>query len=206
LEGPMTDPAHLLFPADAPKSQQPPVAGGSAPAAAVPDARKAVEPVPAAGPADAAKPGDAAKLFGAEVSPAEWDSAVERLDTLADAVRLSGGTDRAAALTEASIILAADAEASGMASDDLREIIEHAHAASATLTPMTAEQLADGRAKAMQELADVPAEDIAAAQGLIATLTKQMPSLPYQLEASGLGNNPAFIRAIIKESRRRGYR
>jgi ketosteroid isomerase-like protein len=188
---PMSVDAHLLFPSDAPKgAQQAPAAGGSVPTAAV----KAVEP------------GDAAKLFTSEVSPAEHDGVVERLEVLADAVRLGGDADRAAALTEASVILAADAEAAGMPSDDLRAIMEHAHEASATLTPLTPEQLADGRAKAMQELADVPPEDIAAAQGLIATLSQKMPSLVYQLEATGLGNSPEFIRAVIKESRRRGYR
>jgi len=93
-----------------------------------------------------------------------------------------------------------------MPSDDLQAIIEHAHAASATLTPMTSEQLADGRAKAMQELADVPAEDIAAAQSLIGALSQKMPSLVYQLEATGLGNKPDFVRAVIREAKRRGYR
>lgn len=202
----MTDPAHILFKNDVPAGQQPPSAGGSAPAASVPATGSGGNAAPTAGPADAAKPDAAKVLFGAEPSPAEYDGAVERLEALADAVRLSGGTDRAAALTEASVILAADAEAAGMPSDDLREIMEHAHAASATLTPMTAEQLADGRAKAMEQLADVPPEDIAAAQSLIGALSQKMPSLPYQLEATGLGNKPEFVRAVIREAKRRGYR
>lgn len=200
----MTSDAHILFPNDVPATPQPPVAGGVPATVKVSDVGKAVSPAATAGHADAAEP-DAAKLFASEVSPSEHDGAVERLEVLADAVRLGGDADRASALTEASVILAADAEAAGMPSDDLRAIMEHAHEASATLTPMTPEQLADGRAKAVQELADVPPEDIAAAQALIEALSKKMPSLPYQLEATGLGNRPDFIRSVIKEARRRGY-
>lgn len=207
----MSDAAHILFPDDAPKARQPVVSGDSSPTIRNPvltvvEPVKAVEPTPLAGKVDNAKDGDAAKLFTSEVSPSDLDGAVERLETLADAVRLGGDADRAAALTEASVILAADAEAHGMASDDLREIMEHAHAASATMSPMTPEQLAEGHAKGMKELADVPAADLDLARGLIRKLSEKMPTLPYQLEATGLGNRPDFIRAVIREAKRRGNR
>lgn len=207
----MTDAAHILFPSDAPKPQQSATASDSAPILRNPvvtviEPGKTVEPTPLAGPSDHAKHDDAAKLFASEVGPSDLDGAVERLETLADAVRLGGDADRAAALTEASVILAADAEAHAMPSDDLREIMEHAHAASATMSPMTPEQLADGHAKGMKELADVPAADLDLARGLIMKLSEKMPTLPYQLEATGLGNRPDFIRAVIREAKRRSGR
>ncbi|MCK1492201.1 hypothetical protein IVB14_17675 [Bradyrhizobium sp. 180] len=164
---------------------------------------KTVEPSSSAAPAENAKANDAAKLFASEVNSSALDGAVARLETLADAVRLGGDADRAAALTEASVILAADADTHGMPSDDLREIMEHAHAASATMSPMTPEQLADGQAKGMKELTDVPAADLDLARGLIRKLSEKMPTLPYQLEATGLGNRPDFIRAVIREAKRR---
>ena len=205
----MSNPAYVLFPNDSPKSQQP-AAGGSAPVLSAPvvtvtQPGKAIEPTPPAGLADPTKRDDASALFN-EASPSEWGDAMERLDALADAVRLGGEADRAAALTEASVILAAEAEAHGMPSGDLQVIIEHAHAASATMSPMTPEQLADGHAKGMKELADVPAADLDLARGLIRTLAEKMPTLPYQLEATGLGNNPEFIRSVIREAKRRGFR
>jgi hypothetical protein len=199
--------AHILFKNDIPKSQQPPVAGGSVPTVTVPEAGKAAEPtLPAgpAGPADAAKP-DAAKLFLTEASAAERGSAVERLDTLAEAVRLGGDAERAEALIEAGSMLAAEAQAHGMPSSELQEMVGHLHEASSTLSPMTADQLADGMAKGMAELADVPATDLDLARGLIRRMSEKMPSLPYQLEATGLGNRPDFIRAVIREARRRGH-
>jgi hypothetical protein len=195
--------AYILFPNDAPRSQQPPVVS-IAPTVATPEAGKAVSPAPPAGPADAAKP-DAAKLFPTE-SPAERDSAVERLDTLAEAVRLGGDADRADALIETGSILVAEAQAHGTPSSELQEIIGHVHGASSTLSPMTADQLADGMAKGMKELAEVPAADLDLARGLIRRMSEKMPSLPYQLEATGLGNRPDFIRAVIREAKRRGPR
>lgn len=200
----MSDPAHILFPSDVPATQQPPI-GGSVPAVKVQDASKAGGPASPAGPADAAK-ADAAKLFATEVTPAERDSAVERLDTLADAVRLGGDADRADALIETGSILAAEAQAHGMPSSELQEIIGYVHDASSTLSPMTADQLADGMAKAMKELAEVPAADLDLARGLIRQMSEKMPSLLYQLEATGLGNRPDFIRAVIREAKRRGLR
>lgn len=204
----MTDAAHILFPNDAPKSQQPATGGDSAPILRNPvvtviEPGKTVEPTAPAGPAEDAKREDGADLFPSEVITSDLDSAVERFETLANAVRLGGDADRAAALTEASVILAADADMHGMPSDDLREIMEHAHAASATMSPMTPEQLADGQAKGMNELADVPAADLDLARGLIRKLSEKMPTLPYQLEATGLGNRPDFIRAVIREAKRR---
>lgn len=68
---------------------------------------------------------------------------------------------------------------------------------------MTANQLADGMAKGMKELADVPAADLDLARELIGQMSEKMPSLPYQLEATGLGNRPDFIRAVIREAKRR---
>lgn len=202
----MTDAAHILFPSDAPKASSAPAAGDSAPVlrnpvvtVIEPGKAKAVEPTPPAGQAGP----DAAKLFSTESAPGEYDGATERLDALAEAVRVGGDADRAAALVEAGNVLSTEAKAHGMPSADFGEIMGHIHEASATLSPMTAEQLADGMAKGMADLADVPAADIDLARGLIREMSEKMPSLTYQLEATGLGNRPEFIRAVIREAKRR---
>ena len=194
--------AHVLFPNDRPATTRQPLAPSIAPAVTTPDTGKVVSP---RSPADTAK-SDAAGVFPTEVRPDERDSAVVRLDTLADAVRLGGDADRADALVEAGSILAAEAQSHGMPSADLQEIIGYVHDASSTVSEMTSDQLADGMAKGLRELAEVPAADLDLARGLIRQMSEKMPSLPYQLEATGLGNRPDFIRAVIREAKRRGVR
>lgn len=204
----MSDPAHVLFPSDAPNA--PAVAAPSAAAGAPPRADaasllfpsegKAANPVPPTGTVEGAKP-EVAKT-NSEAVQSNRES-LERLDTLAEAVRLSGDADRAAALTETGSVLLAEAQEHGMPTADLQEVIGLVHEASSTLSPMTAEQNAEGMANAMADLADVPAADLDLARGLIRQMAEKMPMLPYQLEATGLGNRPDFIRAVIREARRR---
>ncbi len=102
-----------------------------------------------------------------------------RPDTLACAVRLGGEADHPVALTEAGAILSADADAHHMPSGDVEAIMEQALKASATF-PVTLEQFADGQAKAMRELADVPAADLDLARVLIWKLSEKRPMLPCQ--------------------------
>lgn len=202
------DPAHVLFPSDAPKG--PAAAASSATAGApfqsdaaallFPTEGKVTNPAPPAGPVEGAKP-DAAKP-SADAAPPERSS-IERLDALAEAIRLGGDTDRAAALTETGNVLLSEAQAHSMPSAELQEVIGLVHEASSTLSPMTAEQNAAGMTNAMADLADVPAADLDLARGLIRRMAEKMPMLPYQLEATGLGNRPDFIRAVIREARRR---
>lgn len=185
-----TSPAHVLFPADAPAAATP---------TAGPTAAEAQ-------PARQDTPTDTSKLFPSEVVHEDRDGALERLDTLADAVRLDGDAERADALTEASDMLLAEARAHGMPTADLREIVDQVHAASATVAPMTEAQLADLNAKTMREIEDIPAADLNLARGLITAMSAKMPDLIYQLEATGLGSDPKFIRAVVREAKRRAGR
>ncbi|MFB6448384.1 hypothetical protein [Bradyrhizobium tunisiense] len=202
-----SDAAHVLFPSDAPKAPAvaAPSAAGASPqadAAALlfPTEVKAAVPVLPPATVEVAK-SEVAKP-DIQAAPAERDS-IERLDVLAEAVRLGGDADRAAALTETGNVLLTEALAHGMPSADLQEIVGHVHEASSTLSPMTAEQNAEGMVKGMADLADVPAADLDLARGLIQQMSEKMPALPYQLEATGLGNRPEFIRAVIREAKRR---
>lgn len=199
----MIDPAHLMFPSDAPAAavQAPAQDAQPRPSAPAAPAQAATQP-PADADANAAE-----RLFDSELpsNGADLGEAVGRLDDLASAIRISE-PERAAALTDATDELVSYAIDHDMPAGDLREIVEAVHVAADTLSPMTPEQLADGQAKAMRELSDVPAADLDLARGLIREIEKKIPGTMRQLEISGLGNRPAFIRAVVKESRRRAGR
>ena len=70
---------------------------------------------------------------------------------------------------------------------------------------MTEDQIQEGKAQGMRELteAGITEGDLNLARGLIREMSKKIPDLHYQLSATGLGNNPRFIRTVIKEARRR---
>jgi len=195
----MIDPAHLLFPSDAPTvpADVPP----ARPAAPAAPAQAATQP-PAG---DDTNPAE--QIFKTELPSdgADLGEAVGRLDDLASSLRVSE-PERAAALTDATDELVNYAIDHDMPAGDLREIVEAVHVAADTLSPMTPEQLADGHAKAMRELSDVPAADLDLARGLIREIEKKIPGTMSQLEYSGLGNRPEFIRAVVKEARRRAGR
>lgn len=205
-----TEAAYILFGADKPKSaetsdlgmtRQPPVQPAQ-------DHAKAVKPDQPAGHVD---PDEAARrLFDteAEADPAqaEYSEALQPLDKLSESARLAGEDERAAQLTEANEVLMSEALEHGMPAADFRDLIGQVHEASGTMSELTADQLSDGKAKAMRELADVTAADLDLARGLINQMSGKIPNLVYQLEATGLGNNPKFVRAVVKEARRRAGR
>ena len=189
-----TSPAHVLFPSDAPT--QPPAEQGQPSAAPPrPDAHSAPQAVQAQGE-------DAGKLFPSEAPPQERDTALEPLDRLADTVRFDDA-GRAEALNAAGDALFLDAVEWGTPTETLREITGQLHEASATLSPMSAEQIADLNAKAYRELSDVPAADLDLARGLVTSMAMKIPGLGNQLEASGLGSDPKFVRLIVAEAKRR---
>lgn len=192
------DPSHILFPSDAPK-QAPDwyQVAQNKPTAA---------PAPASPAADPQEEPDPSKLFPSEVASDDRDEAIEQLDVLANAVRMDGDEERAAALTEAGDVLLAEARAHGMPTADLREIVDQVHAAAGTVAPLSAEQIADLNAKAMREIEDIPAADLDLGRRLIAQMSKKMPGLTYQLDASGLGSDPTFIRSVVREAKRRAGR
>lgn len=192
------DPAHLLFPSDAPK--EPPqwfVAQDNARQRPQAAQRQ---------PEERDEKADAAKLFPSEKAPDEDHSAVGRLGDLAEAVRLAGDTERADQLIEASDTIMLDALEHGTPSAELHEIVGMVHEASSTLAPLSLEQLTDLNAKAERELADVPAEDLELGRKLIQQMSTKMDGLIYQLEATGLGSRPDFVRAVCREAKRRASR
>lgn len=134
---------------------------------------------------------------------ADYSGAFDRLDDLARSVHLSGDTERAAQLDVVQGVMLSDGIAWGTPPNTIREITDALHGASATLTPMSDEQLADGYAKGMRELADMPIEDIDLARDLIRKMEGRIPNLASQLEASGLGSDPKFVRLIVAEAKRR---
>lgn len=212
------DVAHLLFPSDAPASVTPAPSASEIRSPTITPLWKTTDHAaadPARAPAGndtAAKSTDdiAAKLFDTErqtdSADAELYGSIEKLDDLADAVRMSGDDGRATALREAGTFLVEEAREYGMPSDDLRGIVDLVHEASATVSAMTPERLAEGQARAERELASsgVSDADIDLARGLIRKMSEKIPNLTYQLEATGLGNDARFIRAVIKEAKRRG--
>ncbi len=209
------DPSHILFPSDAPKAtpewfarQQDAAASSMFPS------ERSREPAPTVAGQSAPRTADeaddaAATLFKSEISPIDEGGAleaVELLDTLAETVRMSGDVERADALADATDVLMMEAASHGMPSADLREIVQAVHGAAATVAPLTPEQLADGQAKALAELSDVPAGDLNLARGLIRQMERKMPGLSHQLEISGLGNDVKFIKAVVREATRRAGR
>lgn len=214
---PEIDPAHILFASDAPPATRQAQVAAAQPAGQVRQSDEAARSLfpkegaasSAGQPAGKSSDGDAETLFPGERPEARDDGAidtVEPLDRLAEAVRLSGDVERADALAQATDVLLADAADHGTPADDLREIVEAVHGAAGTLTPMTPEQLANGQAKAMRELSDIPTADLDLARGLIRQMERKMPGLAHQLEISGLGNDVKFIRAVCREAVRRSGR
>lgn len=200
----MTVDPYALFPNDRPSSAETADLGITRQPPAQ-DQAKTVKPDQPAGPDDAA-----AALFGSEVKSdpvtADHADALEPLDRLAETARLSGDWERGDQLSEASDVLMSEALEHGMPAADFRDLIGQVHEASGTMSELTAEQLTDGKAKAMRELADVPVADLDLARGLIKQMTGKIPNLVYQLEATGLGNNPKFVRAVVLEAKRRAGR
>lgn len=201
------DAAHTLFPNDIPKGAVAATDTAKPARQAQPaqDQAKTVKPDQPAGPDDAA-----AKLFSSEVKSdpvtAEHADVLEPFDRLAESVRLSGDWGRGDQLSEAGDILMSEALEHGMPAPDFRDLIGQVHESFATVSEMTAEQLADGKAEGMQELSDVPASDLDLARGLIKQMSGKIPNLIYQLEATGLGNSPKFVRAVVREAKRRSGR
>lgn len=192
------DPAYILFGADRPASANQPTAVPQAPA------QQAAQGQPDAQPH--AGEDAAAKLFDTEAKAgddADYSGAFDKLDDLASSLKLTGETERSSELAAATDAMFEQAIAWGTPPDTVREISGYLHEAAGAIAPMSAEQLASGKANAERELADVPASDIALAQGIIREMSAKIPSLPDQLIASGLGNDVRFIKSLIREGKRR---
>ena len=132
------DPAHILFPSDAPKSQQAPdwfkaghaaaeqrLAGqhGDAAAKLLPSGTSG-DPAPTAGSADKTKPDAATALFKDDAPSFDAKAVTEIFDGFANrAISDGDGGERARAIEAARDGLIADAKAHGMDAKELSEAI-----------------------------------------------------------------------------------
>jgi hypothetical protein len=210
------DPAHVLFPNDAPKASASPPDWYKVQQAGAEQRlmgerggeRGAVEHPPPS--ADAGDDTDlAAKLFG-ENSGASFED-VERavmseLDTFTLNAMKDGDTERADALKIATTQLAEDFSDAGTPPEAIKEAFTLVQQ-SASLSPPTPEQreqsFAEGMAAIQAE--GITDSDLNAARRFVADLERVSPGVVASLEAHGAGNSPKLIRAAIREARRRGY-
>lgn len=209
----MSDPAHMLFPNDAPKSQQPPTGGGSAPVlrspvATVIEPGKVAEPATPAGPA-AKSDGAASVLFKDDAVDHGAKAVTEILDGFANSAISDGdGGERSRSIELARDGLLADAKAHGLDTAELSEamaVVKERQADS--ITEPTPEQAEQRMTEALdvcraEGITDV---DLGLARRFIADLEVVSPGTAATLERSGAGNDLRLIRAAIKEARRRGY-
>ncbi|KAB2720941.1 hypothetical protein F9K73_13565 [Brucella intermedia] len=210
------DPAHVLFPSDAPKLDASLDFNGIAKGAAEARLTRRTEPDAAnVFPGDAAKPDQTAgqsdddiaeKLFG-DTSKADYDKLMEgELDQYALNAIQNGDKDRADALKYATSALADDMRAAGTDASDLKEafeIVRH----SAGMVPPTHEQreasFNEGLTAVQQ--AGISDADLSAARAFIRDLETVSPGVVASLNAHGAGNDIRLIRKAVVEARRRGY-
>ena len=221
------DPAHVLFPNDVPKSQQPPewfsaqrsgaelrLAGtynnGGA-AANAPEAGKAVNPASPAGPADKTKfDDDAAVLFKDDAASFDAKPVAEIFDGFANSAISDGdGGERSRAIEAARDSLIADAKAHGMDAADLSEAMavvkERQADGLVEPTPEQAEQrMREGLEACYAE--GVSDAELGIARRFISDLEMVAPGTIATLERTGSGNDLRLIRKAIAEAKRRGYR
>lgn len=202
----MTDPAHVLFPNDAPAAK---AAAGPA-GKDWPGQNDAKPPAPAAGDPE---PDAARSIFKGE--PGADDAAArdvtDTFGSFAISAANDGDMERCHALQAAGETLLADVREAGGLASDLAEAVSYFREASDRFHPVTPEEAEAGMAKALATLQEertdhaALASDILAAHRLIIDMDKKTPGLIEQLELTGAGNDPRLIRAAIKEARRRGY-
>lgn len=227
----MTDPAHILFPGDAPAPSQPPeyfkvqqnaatarLMGSQNPAAddaaarMFPnDAAKGVTPAPSAGPADPAKTDAAATLFKDDAKPFDDADAKDFFNGFATSAAGDGDVERAQALNAAGEALIADARAAGTDAAELTSALDVVRERQGdTLSPITPEKMeaefASGMAAIQAEYGDSYMADLSAARAFIRDLEIIAPGTIDSLERTGAGNDMRLIRSAIREAKRRGYR
>ncbi|MCA6110472.1 hypothetical protein [Bradyrhizobium cenepequi] len=220
----MSDPAHILFPSDAPKSQKAPewfkaeqsaataclagVHDNGVAAAKVPEPGKAGSPASPAGSADVTKP--EAVLFKDGAADLGAKAVTEILDGFANASIGDGdGGVRARAIEAARDGLLADAKAHGMDTEELSEavaILKERQSDSITEpTPEVAEQrMAEALEACRAE--NISDADLSLARRLIADIEKVAPGTVATLERTGSGNDIRLIRKAVAEAKRRAYR
>lgn len=223
------DDAHILFPNDAPASSQTPEwfkvqhaaaeqrlmgrhrqdDGARAAATLFPsdaaDRLRDRQPAVHNPDADAAE-----KLFKEDAPRFDAKPVEEFVSGFAQTAIADGDIERAHELQAAGEALAADFQAAGASSDDLREALDivREHQGNTVAGPVSAEKLEAAYASGMAVLAEegVTSADLNAARAFIRDLELIAPGTIQSLEASGAGNDPRLIRKAVAEAKRRGYR
>ncbi|RVD30178.1 hypothetical protein [Mesorhizobium sp. M4B.F.Ca.ET.017.02.2.1] len=119
-----------------------------------------------------------------------------------------GDVERASALKAATAALSEDFRAAGTSPDEISQAFQIVRESADSLSPPTREQIEEGFAASMAELAasGVTEADLGIARQFIKDLEIVSPGVVASLERHGAGNDPRLVRAAIKEAKRRGYR
>lgn len=217
------DPAHVLFPSDAPAGSAPPEWFKADQAAATArlmgkgqptlddaaarlfpnedQAAKAIDP-----DADAAE-----KLFPDDANQFDEKPIAGFFNSAAVSAAGDGDSERAQALNAASEALIADARKAGTNTADFASALDIVRERQGDLiAPLSAEKMeaefASGMETIKAEFGSTYESDLNAARSFIRDLEKIAPGTIDSLERTGAGSDVRLVRAAILEARRRGYR
>lgn len=212
------DPAHVLFPNDAPKLDPALDFVGHAKDAAETRLMRRTELEPAVVPnqpdsgaksdqAAAQSEDDLATKLFKEDAKADYNKLMDgELNHYALSAIQDGDRERADALKYATSALADDMRAAATDAGDLKEafeIVRH----SAGMLPPTHEQREASFNEGMTAVhaAGISDADLTAARAFISDLETVSPGVVASLNAHGAGNDIRLIRKAVAEARRRGY-
>jgi len=198
-----TDPAHLLFPSDAPTQAPDWLSSDASPMASV-TVPAALERAHEAMSEDEA----AAAVLFKDDGPDPAASISATFEPWAVSAHAGGDPENAAEWREASEILAADFRGSGMDASEIAAVMELTREAQGDTMfgPVTAERLATERARSEAHLmqAGVSDSDLALARRLVNDLDAKMGGkVKAWLAGTGQGNDPRTIQKAIAEAKRR---
>lgn len=211
------DPAHVLFPDDAPVPTEAPEWFKAEQAAATmrlmgSGKGKSEKPANAEQPANPA--GDDGEDAASKLFPDDGKSFDETvvsgfLDPYARGAFSDGDKERGEALKAATTALAEDFKAAGSDSREVEDAFAIVRETNDQMEPATPEKNEEGMAASLASLQDELGSslegDLNAARAFIRDLETISPGTVAALEHRGVGNNLKLVRAVIKESRRRGY-
>ena len=205
----MSNEAHLLFPNDVPKSEQPPSAGSGPAAAQVPATGTNGGPASHAG-GDTAKPDVASVLFKDDTVDRGAKAVTDILGGFANSAVGDGDSgERSRAIEAARDGLLADAKANGMDTGELASamaIVKELQANS--ITEPTPEQAVQRMTEGLEacRLENISDADLDLGRRFVTEhLEKVAPGTVYTLERTGAGSDIRVIRAVIAEAKLRGY-
>jgi len=223
----MSDPAHVLFPNDAPASSEPPeyfkvqhdaatarLIGAHKPAADDAAARMFPSDAPKGEQASKSAASDAdtaEKLFPDDANQFDEKPIAGFFNGFAVSAAGDGDSERAQALNAAGEALIADARKAGTNSAELSAALDVVRERQGdTLSPITDEKLeadfASGMEAVRSEFGVTYESDLNVARAFIRDLDKIAPGTIDSLERTGAGSDIRIIRAAVREARRRGYR